>query len=268
MEHGYQYGVKVAAYLAPIAAMMEARGDSYWATDTTADLASLEKTCAPLVDELRKFIKSKENAGAVPGFGSYEERLVNVRQVAANWFSQGDRAANKGSERLTKPQWLEQNPQTLRPASPGTLALWIYANDIDWTKTDGPEHLVTARGKGGKPVVLDKIGRPGRDGNRKTLAFVIPGIDPSKLALNPLEILIENSPGGPYSSTIYALYLMPDAGESEDEATRQIQKELESVRRRAAGFVEFKKTGEPSTEKQPAQAKLSIPGYPEESFRK
>jgi len=260
MGRGFQYARLVAAYLRVFAERLEKGGVAAWFGEKATDMAELEAACQPHLDALRKFIAAKENANACTGMGSYVERLLTPRIVAERWESRGDRP--QAGVRLSKVQWLQAHPQPLSPTPPKTLALWIYGHDIDWNAETGPEHDVLALGKDGREMLLGQMGRKDRDGNRKNLAFIIRGVETAKLETDPLQVTVENPPGGPYGTAIFALYLMPDDATSEDDATRLIQQDLETVRRRAAAFVEFDFKGEASNDGQPAKAKLEIRGYP------
>jgi hypothetical protein len=261
MSRGLQYANLVSDYLRVIASRAEKGTQPLWYSEPDPAMAELEAACAPRVEAIKRFLMAKENVGAAPGLGTYEELLLTPKYVASLWYTDGDRPEG-GQPRLTKVQWLRQHPQELSPTPPKTISLWIYGNDIDWAPDTGPEHTVSVAGRDGAEVLLDKIGRPDRNGNRVNLAFIIRRMDPTRLELNPLRVTVENPPGGPVGSRIFALYLMPDDETSEDEATRLIQQDLESVRRRAAAFVEFGFNGEPSNEGKPLKADLQVPGYP------
>ena len=264
MARGFEYARLVAAYLGTVASRVEGAGEPYWyGGEGKVETAGLEEACQPHVEELRRFLQSEDTVGARHGLFGYEEALLTPKQVAGSWHRAGDRPAGI---RLTKPKWLEVNTQKLSQSSPDTVALWVYGNDIDWVPDTGAEHTVMCEGVGGEPVRIGTMGREDRRGDRGNLAFVFRGIDPRKLKPAPLRLTIENPPGGPYATRIFAIYVMPDDDTSEDEATRRVQQELESVRRRAAGFVEFGFNGDMSSEGDPLEASLELPGYPVESF--
>jgi len=264
MAKGFDYARLVAAYLTAVAQHGENAREPYWYTgEDTTDTAALEAACAPHVEALRAFLQSAETEGARHGLFEYEELLLSPKGVAGNWYRTGDRPEGV---RLTKPEWLEHAPQQLSKETPQTVSLWVYGNDIDWMPDTGPEHTVYARGKDGAQVLLGTMGRQDRAGDGGNLAFVFRGVDPGKLSLDPLQVVVENPPGGPYGTRLFALYLMPDDNTSEDEATRLLQEDLEAVRRRAAAFVEFGFNGDMSNEGDPAEATLDVPGFPVASF--
>jgi len=264
---GFHYATLVAAYLRSIAQRQERRENQPpWMAADAGALSELEDACAPQVAAIKQFILARENAGASPGMGPYEERLLTPKTVVQGWHRRSDRPDQR-TKLLEKSQWLQSHAQKLLSEPPKRLSLWIYGNDFDWQAAAGPEHAVLVRSRDGDNVVLDKIGRKDRNGNGKNLAFILRAIDPSRLDLKPLQVTVENLPGGPTSSAVFAIYLMPDHATTEDEATRLIEHDLEAVRCRAAAFVEFGPFGEASRDNVPVRAELAIPGYPEEAFR-
>ena len=88
--------------------------------------------------------------------------------------------------------------------------------------------------------------------------FIVRHVPLTRLRLDPLELTLENPPGGPYASRVFAVYLMPDEDTSEDDAQRLLETDLESVRRRALGFVEFGFNGERSDDGNPAHISLTV----------
>lgn len=260
-DRGFEYARLVARYLEVVAARMEKKATAQWlGAQTAADLAELESACRPAVAKIRAFLTAKGNTG-LPTLGQYEALLLSPKNVAANWFNVTDRPEGI---RLTKPRWLKRHPQRLPKTYPTVASLWIYGNDLDWTPETGAEHNVVVEAKDGTPVRVGRMGRADRVGDGRNLLFIIRHVPLDRLAVDPLDVTIENPPGGPYASRVFAVYLMPDDQTTEDEAQGLLERRIELVRRRSLGFVEFGFSGVRSTEGEPAHVSLTVCGLPQE----
>jgi hypothetical protein len=266
IENGLRYTELVADYLRTVARFAETPGGQRWIGATQAvDINKLAAACEPKVKAIEAFIRSPNGRYATAGLGPYVQRLLDPQTVARLWYDPGDLARRRT---LTKAQWLEGRSQRFLTSPPARAALWLYGNDIDYSRGYGPEHRILARGRDGRPVLLGELARPDRAGNMVNRAFIIRHIELKRLDLDRLVISIENPPGGPTSSRIFAVYLMPDDDTPEDEATRLIELELETVRGRAAAFFEFGYGGTYSLDGRPLLIELGSATFPAESFSK
>ncbi|MBT3289892.1 MAG: hypothetical protein HN380_21290, partial [Victivallales bacterium] len=69
-----------------------------------------------------------------------------------------------------------------------------------------------------------------------------------------------NDPGGPYSSTLFAVYLMPPTPKlSEAQAGKLIEEQADQVRQQAFGFVELRRAGVTSAEVAPVDLVITVP---------
>ncbi|NOX55018.1 MAG: DUF4838 domain-containing protein, partial [Planctomycetes bacterium] len=230
MENGLRYTELVADYLNTVARFVEKPGSQRWIGSASAvDMKAVAAACEPKVKAIEAFIRSPEGRYATAGLGPYVQRLLDSQTVAQSWYDPGDLARGRT---LTKTQWLETHTQRFLKEPPSRAALWVYGNDLDWNRADGPEHRILARGRNGQSVLLGTLARPDRQGNRVNRAFIIRHIELDRLDTNRMVVTIENPPGGPTGSRIFAVYLMPDDQTSEDEATRLIEAEPKTVRRR------------------------------------
>ena len=253
MRRNWQYCTLVYEYLSAVGRELAASAQARWyGSAPRARVREAVQRVQPLADRVKAFILDKANAGAVHGFGGYEQLLVSPQSVAAHWQYAGDR--DRRDVVIDKTQWLREHPQN-RLAIPPTFALWIYGNDLDWMLETGPEHVVYLRSGDAPRSEVGRMGRPDRRGDGVNLCFVLRNIGPDLLAPDSAEVSIDNPAGGPFASRIFAVYVMPDDDTGDNDAQRLIETDIDRVRRRAIGFAEFGHNGRWSNEGVPfAQA--------------
>lgn len=256
-RRNWQYTRLVHEYLAVFGRAFAGQAQARWMGMTPPEKAEAALSEAgPMAKKIEAFLKDKDNREAVCGPGGYEQRLVAPRVVARAWHSRGDRPSAEPV--LDKAKWLESNSQP-RATRPSTVALWIYGNDLDWLPETGAEHHVYLQDREGKRAKVGEVGRNGRSGDRVNKAFILRGIALAQLPADKLDLAINNPPGGPYASHIFAVYVMPDDGTLDDQAQKLIEHEADTVRGRALGFVEFDYRGRPSNEGKPCEVTIVLP---------
>jgi len=246
MRCNWQYCKLVHEYLATITRELEASTRARWyGSVPKARVREAVQRVQPLADRVKAFILDRTNAGAVHGFGSYEQLLVSPQSVANHWQYSGDR--DRRDLVIDKVHWLREHSQDRLPRPPA-FSLWIYGNDLDWVRETGPEHIVHLRSGNAARTEVGKIGRPDRRGDGINLCFVLHDISPDLLPSDQIEVSIDNPGGGPFASRIFAVYLTPDDDTNDDDAQRLIETDIDRVRRRAIGFAEFGYNGRWSSE--------------------
>ncbi len=259
MRTNLTYCHLLRGYLGAVQAALAGRPRTRWRSILPETvLKRVEILADPPVKRLIAFISDRANAPAVPSpGGNYLKLLLSPRRVAGDWDYPGDRASSEVV--LDKIAWLRTHPDAHPPARGRSAALWIYGYDIDWIKGTGPEHTVYIRTGRGPRRKIGTIGRPDRAGDGRNLCFILHGVPLDLGASRSLRVIIENPAGGPYASSILAVYLMPDKPVDEDEAGRRIESRPESVRATAWAFAEFGYRGGPSNEGAPLDVALELP---------
>ncbi|NOY82751.1 MAG: DUF4838 domain-containing protein [Kiritimatiellaeota bacterium] len=259
MRTNWRYCQLLRDYLAAVDTPLANRPRTRWrAVLPEAVLTRVETLAGPLAKRLLAFISNPANAPAVPSpEGGYLKLLLSPRKVADDWDYPGDRAPTEVV--LDKPTWLRTRA-ALGVPHPGRLgALWIYGYDIDWIKGTGAEHIVYIQTGNGRRLKVGTIGRPDRAGDGRVLCFILRRVPVDFRTSRSLRVIIENPAGGPYASSVFAVYLMPDEPVGEDEAGRLIETRPESVRETAWAFAEYGYRGGPSNEGSPLEVVLDLP---------
>jgi len=250
MRRNWRYCQLVRNYLKTVARGLGAQAVARWTGQVSSEqIERIQRDTLSLAKEIKRFLADKENAGAAPRLGSYEKLLFSPKYIAQNWHRTSDRPQDGVA--LDKPTWLKRHPKARVSRRPPAIALWIYGNDLDWVPATGAEHVVYLRDRTGKRIKVGEIGRRDRPGDGVNLCFILRGIDAKRFPTQTLEVTIENPTGGPYASRVFAIYVMPDENISEDDAQRLIERDIETVRGRALGFVEYHYNGAWSNEGQP-----------------
>ena len=259
MRTNWAYCNQLRPYLAAIQSVLRTSPHSRWFAALPKDVKTqVNQAAAPSLERLKAILTNPDNQRAVPHHDGYMEILLSPERVADNWNYPGERPDH--GVVLDKISWLASHPKASPPNAAGTtVALWIYGNDLDWIKGTGPEHTVTMQIAGRKPRRIAKIGRPDRAGDGRNLCFIVPHVPLEPKKGSAVRFVIDNPPGGPYASKIFALYLMPDAPRDEDEAGKLIETRPEVVRAQALAFAEFGYMGSPANEGSPTDVLLKIP---------
>ncbi|HIE52955.1 MAG TPA: DUF4838 domain-containing protein [Armatimonadetes bacterium] len=220
-----------------------------WAGQTRSPEAeaALEETRGK-AEEIRQFLARPENADALDQVNNYTELLLNPEYVL--------RAVRRRGT-YTKAHWQRERGQA--PAlrlRPRTVALWLYGNDFDFVE-GRPEHSVAVRNRMGEWLPVGTIGTAEHPGDGRNLCYVLSGLRWADFP-EEWEVRIENPPGGPYASTLYGIWIMPEGAVPVPEATRRVETELEAVREAAYGFTEFDYRGILCGEEKPCLVRVAL----------
>ena len=209
-------------------------------------------------EAIRAALEEPANRRVVGGMNTYLERALKPDSIVSQFTGNGG-ARGTAEISLDKASWLKAHPNASRAAMPEQFDLWIYGNDLDFA--DGtPEHSLWARTGKAKDVRIGRVGREGADGNRRTACFKLTGLEAGLLQAGELRLRITNDPGGPYSSTLFAVYLMPPTPKlTEDQAGELIEEEADQVRQQAFGFIELRRAGVKSAEVAPVDLVITVP---------
>ena len=209
-------------------------------------------------EAIRAALEEPANRHLIGGMNTYLERALRPDSIV-NQFTGNGGARGTAEISLDKVSWLKAHPNAPRAAMPKQFDLWIYGNDLDFV--DGkPEHSVWARTGKTEDVCIGHVGRQDHNADRRTACFKLTGIEASLLQAGELRLRITNDPGGPYSSTLFAIYLMPPTPKlTETQAGELIEEEADQVRQQAFGFVELRRAGVKSAEVTPVDLVVTVP---------
>ena len=259
LQGAVTYSDLVRDYLATLREALGPRSKYPWSGMNPAGMQRAKALAAERAGAIREFLARPENAEALDQPNEYTELLLNPDSAA-----RGLLAGKDGEVALTKPQWLAQTGGEAKPGPlPPTLSIWVYGNDLDFI--DGkPEHTLSLKGPDGRWQIVGGVGNTEAIGDGRNACFVVSGLETARyLRGRDLELQFENTPGGPYASTVFAFWLMPDeAGLTPQEATRRVEADVDSVRAASAGFTEYGYAGFRSREEGPTTVHLEFTGFP------
>jgi hypothetical protein len=240
LQSGMQYTRLVVDYLRAIQSAAGGPGDTLWAGALANRMDEVKATGEPLAEAIREFLLLPGNADALDQPNNYTNLLLNPEGAVRQLF-----AGAEGEVALTKTQWLEaRGNKPVAREVPERFAIWVYGNDLDFH--DGrPEHALSLRGPDGEWEVVGGVGTAEANGDGRNVCFVVPGLESARyLGDVNLEIRFDNTPGGPYASHVYGIWLMADEpGLAPQEATRWVEEDIESVREASLGFTEYTYSG-------------------------
>ena len=245
-ENSFKYTQDVVNYLKAIKAAISNR--PYWeiVNWSRLDLSTAEA----MADEIKGNIGDNLYPHAARET-NYTNRLFSVngetvRKVRDYFYGNGDRYA--------KAKWLQMNNVKVVSGYGGheRFDIWIYAYDIDFNASEGPEHQVNLIKNDGTTSELGRIARNRSEaGNEIDKGFLLQNYSFEDLIGDDEELTIEvyNFPGGRSSSKLYAIAIMPHVDTTtQDDVTWYYQNDIEFIRRTSTGFVEFRKRARSSDE--------------------
>ncbi|MCK5802125.1 MAG: DUF4838 domain-containing protein, partial [Lentisphaeria bacterium] len=256
---GLAHTHRLIDYLRTVDEVRRSGRQSRWAGGGNDTLRKEAKRRAGAQAEaIRAALEEPGIRSVVGGMNTYLTRALRPDSIVNRFTGKGG-ARNTAEISLDKASWLKEHPDAAPNPVPEQFDLWIYANDLDFV--DGvPEHSLWVRTGEDKDVCIGRVGRKGSRGDRRTLCFKLTGLQASLLEKGELQLKITNDPGGPYSSTLFAIYLMPPTPElTEVQAGEQIERDAEQVREQAFGFIELRRAGVKSTEVAPVHFTIAVP---------
>ena len=258
---GLVYTRMVVDYLSTIAQVRAKAPQVRWRGGASKDLQEEARQLAgDKAEAIRAYLSDNANRMAVAGLNGYIEGMLKPEQVMGAWR---DRALAEGVA-LTKETWLKGHPQRFSQSLPPQFDLWVYGNDLDFVEGK-PEHTILVKRGDGEEVVLGHVATPERPGDRRNRAYILSGLTPDHLADGKLQLVVTNDPGGPYASRFFAFYVMPRLPELDgDVATKKIETDLEWVRARSLGFLEYGYDGLRSDDHDRTPVSVQVLGAPEE----
>jgi hypothetical protein len=235
-EISLNYTKKVIDYLSAIRSLFDIDNGLIWRTLTEEEIANVKEKAEEMADVI-----SESGPYQTIVDTKYTERLRQIRSAISSvrrYFH---------GEVFTKNQWIEKNHIKAQDGYGDVEAfdIWIYANDIDYNSTNGPEHQINIIDKFGQSTEIAQLARNQTErGNRIDKGFMIHSFSFEDLVGSNDSITLEvlNYPGGFSNSTFYALAIMPHMDDlSQDNVTWYYQNDVNFIRRNSFGFIEFEK---------------------------
>lgn len=255
LQSAMQYTRLVQEYLAALEGAMAGPGETLWGGLLAQRIDDAKAVGGPLAQGIRDFLALPENADALDQPNNYTDLLLRPEGAVRQLFG-----GQEGEIAFTRRQWLEtwgRGPVTRELAE--RFAIWVYGNDLDYV--DGQaEHVLSLRGPDGEWEVVGGVGTAEANGDGRNVCFALPGLESARYLGNAsLQIRFANTPGGPYASHVYGIWLMPDEpGLTPQEATRRVEEAIESVREASLGFTEYGYSGLLSEEDAPELVPMEV----------
>jgi hypothetical protein len=144
---------------------------------------------------------------------------------------------------------------------PEKISIWVVGYDFDASRSESECTFWTV-GHDGRKVVIGGLARPGDSGDKRERCYPSDSVETEAVLPQGREkaVLFVTNPGGRWTEAdVYAVYVMPgdeDGGrggldwipgqarnDGDEEAMKWIEEEIDAVRERALGFVEFRGSG-------------------------
>ena len=220
-------------------------GDLPWAVGTVAQKA--QAVGAPYVGKIKAALEKGRKIRATKGAeGGYIERLLDPAQVVRSW-DRPDLGFGEMSKSTQKRAWLSaaSGRKAVRAPLPARVSVWVVGYDFD---SDGKESecQVWTVSPAGRRVDIGGLAPAGDSGNRADRCYVFHGLAGSEVIGDRARaaLIISNPAGHWTDATLFAAYVLPDEpGLASREAMRRTVEDLDGVRSRALGFVEFDRGG-------------------------
>ena len=234
-----------------------------WSGASSTGAQALRRATTPLLSEMRQFLEAHGNDRVIrTQRNNYIARFLRpdfVADAVVETLHQGE------TGELDSAQWLRAAGARAGERSqglPAHVCVWVYGSDFD---TDGEksEHDVFLVREDGEPLRIGGLAPPGENANRVNCCIGIPGVPTRHFRPAAATFAITNLPGDWSDSRLFAVYLMPpDLPASSREATFLVERHLDWVRSRSAGFFEFGLEGQRN--KDGARALIDVPviGFP------
>ncbi len=220
----------------------------------------------PHLQKIRDALESGKKIRATGGPDNpYIQRLLDPARVVREW-EKADYGFPEEVRTTQKRDWLrERGLADGKAALPGKISIWIVGYDFDASRSES-ECTVWTVGKDGRKVVIGGLARQGDSGDKRVSCYASDPVA-TEVVLPPgrkkAALFVTNPAGRWTDADLYAVYLMPgddDGGwdwvpasagmtmgqarnDGDEEAMRRIEKEIDAVRDRALGFVEFLGSG-------------------------
>ena len=190
----------------------------------------------------------------------YVKRLLDPARVLRSW-NKPEYGFPVPEEATQKKAWLDA--KGLRGGNgelPDALSIWVVGYDFDAGTVQSECNLWTI-GPEGRKIIVGGLA-PERDpGNKKDRCYVFHGLEISILTREgKIDLLfITNPNGGWIDAVLYAVYVMPgETRLTSNEAMNRIVKDIDSVRERAIGFIEFQGSGLTITDGQTTRLHIEL----------
>jgi hypothetical protein len=235
-EVSLNYTKKVIEYLKEIKRLFDIDTGLIWRPLTEEERSHVEEKAA----EIGTIITESKPYKTIT-HTDYTQRLLSVGIAAGNvrMYFYG--------EMFTKDQWLEKNHIKAQDGygDVEVFDIWIYANDIDYNRTHGPEHQISIIDESGHSTELAQLARSATEsGDRIDKGFLLSNFSFERLIGNSDSINLEvlNYPGGFTRSKFYSIAIMPHMDDiTQDNVTWYYQNDVNFIRLHSLGFVEFRK---------------------------
>ena len=238
---------------------VQKEGGLPWAHEAVIERAS--KLSRPYVTKIREALMNGRRIKATSGPNDpYIQRLLDPARVLRSW-NEPDYGFPLTADPMQKSDWKEARGLSGgNEKLPSKVSIWVVGYDFD-ASTGKSECNLWTIGPEGRKIMIGGLAPKGDPGNKRDRCYVFPGLEISNLTREGKNglLFITNPNGGWVDAALYAVYVMPgDTRLTSDEAMNGIVKDLDSVRERAMGFIEFQGSGLIITDGQTTRLPIEI----------
>jgi hypothetical protein len=216
----------------------------------------------PYLQKIRDALERGKKIRATGGPDNpYIQRLLDPARVVREW-DKADYGFPEEVRTMQKRDWLRERGLAAGKAPlPKKISVWVVGYDFDASRSES-ECAVWTLGHDGRKVVIGGLARPGDSGDKRDRCYASDSVETEAVLPQGREkvaLSVTNPAGRWTDADVYAVYVMPwdeDGGrgcldwipgqarnDGDEEAMRRIEKEIDAVRERALGFVEFHGSG-------------------------